>query len=78
MSDLISIESDISLARDISTNAIVNTNSSEYNKYLLMRKQKEAEHQSINQMQTEIECLKSDLCEIKNLLLAFSSDVKKP
>ena len=77
MSDLISIESDISLARDISTNAIVNTNSSEYNKYLLMRKQKEAEHQSINQMQTEIECLKSDLCEIKNLLLSFSSDVRK-
>lgn len=77
MSDLISIESDISLARDISTNAIVNTNSSEYNKYLLMRKQKEAEHQSINQMQTEIECLKSDLCEIKKLLLDFSSDVRK-
>lgn len=72
MKDLISVEADANLARNVSTNTIVNTNLNEYNKYLFLKKKREEETKSLSQMQNEIEILKTDLSEIKQLLISFA------
>ena len=71
MQKLVYIETDADLARDLSTNGIVNTNPNEYEKYLLQKKQKESEMTVINTMQEEIYSLKNDLIEIKKLIMGI-------
>ncbi len=67
----IPVEGHENLWRDPITNAIVNTDTSEYDKYMrahTARVQKEA---SLASLQTEVDDIKSDLGDIKNLLLNF-------
>jgi wobble nucleotide-excising tRNase len=74
MRELISVETDANLARNVSTNGIVNTNLNEYNKYLFLKKKREEESKTLSQMQDEIEILKTDLSEIKQLLISFAKN----
>lgn len=76
MTHLVSIESDKDLARDLSTNGLINTNPSEYEKYLLQKKQKEDELSTIHTMQEEIHSLKNDLLEIKKLIIGMGCNGK--
>ena len=59
--DLISVEGNTSLKRDISSNAIVNTDKNSYEEYLIMRQKKIEER-------TEIEIIKTEISELKTLL----------
>ena len=61
------------LARDENSNAIVNTNSSEYNNYIRRRAQRKQGTDRIDNMETDLKSLKDDINEIKTLLRALSN-----
>ena len=66
---LITVDENTSLSRDITTDAIINTNSDAYNARL-----KRIEKSKLDSQQTEkINKLESDVEEIKNLLKQLAS-----
>lgn len=67
------VEGHSSLVRDENTKAIINTNTTEYKNYLMMRQSKLNESQKIENLREEIDCVKNDLCEIKKLLQKLST-----
>ena len=64
----IKVEGHSSLVRDIRSNAIVNTNKSEYTIYMNRIKSREQQGDQIRNTIKEINILKQELFEIKNLL----------
>ena len=64
----IKVEGYESLERDIRTNAIVNTNKTEYQLYMNRIKNREQQGDQIRQTIKEINILKQELFEIKDLL----------
>ena len=64
----IKVEGHSSLARDIRSNAIVNTNKSEYQLYMNRIKSREQQGDQIRNTIKEINILKQELFEIKELL----------
>lgn len=68
MSEFVKVEGHTSLVRDISSNAIVNTNKSEYKIYMARRLQREKQNDELRGAVKEINNLKSEIREIKNLL----------
>ena len=61
------------LIRDENTNAILNTNSSEYNQYLSLRAKRRQGNDRIDNMEDDLKSLKNDINEIKTLLKALSN-----
>lgn len=59
------------LKRDISSGAIMNTNFSEYDNYIKLKKNKELEKVKFDTALDDISTLKSEISEIKNLLLTL-------
>jgi hypothetical protein len=57
-----------SLVRDVKSNAIVNTNRSEYQMYMARIRAREKHGDDIRNAVKEINTLKAELREIKNLL----------
>lgn len=66
--NLIPVEGENNLFRDINTSAIVNTNQSEYQSYLAKKKIQEKEKDRINGLENDLNSIKSDIEEIKILL----------
>jgi len=64
----IKVKDEVNLFRDMSTNAIINTDVQAYTNYINSRKLKESESQKIKNIENEISDMKNDLNEIKNLL----------
>ena len=62
------VEGYTSLVRDVRSNAIVNTNQSEYKMYMARVKAREEQGDKIRNAVKEINSLKTELREIKNLL----------
>lgn len=62
------VEGHNNLVRDEVTNAILNTNISEYENYLQLKSIKEKENSRIENLENNINNLKGDLDEIKNLI----------
>ena len=57
-----------SLQRDINSNAIVNTSSSEYEIYVARKQQGEIDKNKMQDMCREINTLKAELIEIKSII----------
>ena len=68
MGQMLKVEGNTSLSRDVSSNAIVNTNMSDYNEYMMTRQVAIARVQRANQQTEDINNLKQDVAEIKQLL----------
>jgi len=68
MSRFLKVEGHTSLVRDTDTNAIVNTNVSEYQIYMQRVRSREKQGDQIRSAVKEINTLKTELREIKNLL----------
>lgn len=66
--DYIKVEGHSNLLRDVDTNAIINTNISEYEKYLILKEKKENSNKQIINMQNEISAIKDDISCIKDML----------
>ena len=62
------VEGHENLVRDVRSRAIVNTNSSEYKKYMSRFRTREKQGDEIRNTIKEINNLKQELFEIKNLL----------
>ena len=58
-----------SLVRDTNSNAIINTSTSEYKIYMQRRKARENQADKLRDVCKEINTLKTELREIKNLIL---------
>lgn len=68
---LVKIENNPNLVRDLSSGAVINTNTTEYENYLSKRKANAELKEQIKQNADEIKELKSDVSEIKNLLISL-------
>jgi hypothetical protein len=68
MTQLLKVEGNASLVRDVSSNAIVNTNLSEYNEYMMTKQVAIARVERVNQQTEDINNLKQDVAQIKEML----------
>jgi hypothetical protein len=67
-SQFIKVEGHESLRRDLTSNAIINTNMDEYQSYKILKMAKEKENERIENLENDVNGMKDDLSEIKNLL----------
>lgn len=67
------VDTDKDLVRDVGTTAIINTNMNEYNNYLKRKMSAEERKQLIVQQQVELENIKTELSELKDLLTKMIS-----
>ena len=68
MSDIIKVEGHTHLVRDVNSNAIINTNENEYQLYMKRVKVREKQSDKLRNAVKEINNLKSELREIKELV----------
>ena len=68
MNKHIKVKSDISLVRDIESNAIISKNQSEFDKFIKLSEKKYAEKKKFDNMRSDLDSLKHDMNEIKTLL----------
>jgi hypothetical protein len=66
--ELIPVEGNCELYRDISSNAIINTNNMEYENYLNQRESRLKKSEKIDIIEKDLELLKENINEIKLLL----------
>lgn len=64
----IKVKDNENFVRDVSTNAIVNTDSLQYQKYIEEKNRRKNEIGRIMDLENELHDLKNDINEIKNLL----------
>ena len=68
MKKYVKVEAQDSLVRDMSSNAIVNNNKSEYEDFLRISEQKYKEKKEFEKLKNDVDGIKDDLDEIKSLL----------
>ena len=68
MEKYLKVESDVSLVRDMESNAIVSKNKTEFDKFLNLSRKKYEEKRKFDQMRGDLDSLKQDMNEIKTLL----------
>tara|TARA_R100001510_G_C7604376_1_gene169999 strand:+ start:466 stop:687 length:222 start_codon:yes stop_codon:yes gene_type:complete len=68
MSDTLKVEGHTHLVRDLNSNAIINTNQSEYQLYMQRVKVREKQSDELRGAVKEINNLKKDIREIKELI----------
>ena len=68
MNKHIKVKSDVSLVRDVNSNAIISKNQSEFDKFIKLSKKKYEEKKKFDIMRSDLDSLKEDMEEIKTLL----------
>ena len=68
MEKYLKVKSDVSLFRDKDSNAIVNKNKGEFDKFLKLSQKKYEEKKKFDNMRSDLDSLKQDMNEIKTLL----------
>ena len=68
MSDILKVKGHTHLVRDVNSNAIINTNTNEYQLYMKRVKVREKQADELRDTVKEINNLKSEIREIKNLI----------
>ena len=68
MEKYLKVKSENSLVRDIDSNAIVNQNKNEFDKFLELSRRKYEEKRKFDDMRSDLDSLKQDMDEIKTLL----------
>ena len=68
MNKYIKVKSDVSLVRDVDSNAIISKNQSEFDKFIKLSEKKYAEKKKFDNMRSDLDSLKRDMDEIKTLL----------
>ena len=68
MEKYLKVESDKSLVRDMDSNAIINKNKSEFDKFIELSRKKHEEKRKFDNMRSDLDSLKQDMNEIKTLL----------
>jgi wobble nucleotide-excising tRNase len=73
MNNFLKVEGHASLVRDTATGAILNNNRTEYEEYLDRKRKAEAREAEISQHTEDINNIKNELSDIKQLLLQLVS-----
>ena len=68
-SDLIPVTDREGWFRDPDSHAIVNCNKSQYEQYMASYNKREKKEESFNTLQNDVDALKSDISDMKNMLL---------
>jgi len=68
MKELIPVEGQKDLYRDLKTNAIINTNKQDYESYIMRKRNIENEKKRIDNLENDINQIKDNIDDIKNLL----------
>ncbi len=68
MEKYLKVKSEDSLVRDVDSNAIVNQDKSEFDKFLELSQKKYEEKKKFDNMRSDLDSLKEDMDEIKTLL----------
>tara|TARA_R100001510_G_scaffold48313_1_gene46029 strand:+ start:295 stop:519 length:225 start_codon:yes stop_codon:yes gene_type:complete len=68
MNKYLKVKSDVSLVRDMDSNAIISQNQSEYDKFVKVSQKKYEEKRKFDNMRKDLDSLKTDMEEIKTLL----------
>ena len=68
MEKYLKVKSEDSLVRDLDSNAIVNQDKSEFDKFLELSQKKYEEKKKFDNMRSDLDSLKQDMDEIKALL----------
>ena len=68
MNKYVKVKSDVSLVRDVNSNAIISKNQSEFDKFIKLSKKKYEEKKKFDNMRSDLDSLKQDMNEIKTLL----------
>ena len=68
MSDTLKVDGHTHLVRDVNSNAIINTNTSDYQLYMKRVKVREKEADKLRNAVKEINNIKSEIREIKDLI----------
>ena len=68
MDKYLKVKSDVSLVRDMDSNAIISQNQSEYDKFVRVSQKKYEEKRKFDNMRDDLNSLKKDMDEIKTLL----------
>ena len=68
MNKYVKVKSDVSLVRDVDSNAIISKNQSEFDKFIKLSKKKYEEKKKFDNMRSDLDSLKEDIKEIKTLL----------
>jgi len=74
--NLLKVDGHTNLVRDEQTNAILNVNMTEYQSYQEQKKIKEQEKQRIEDLEHDLNSMKNDLGEIKDLLRSMINGSK--
>ena len=69
MKEYVKVKDHLGLVRDPRTNAILNTNKSEYDEYMKAKKKNASKSERVEKLETDVNDIKNDLNEIKSLLL---------
>ena len=72
------VEGHTNLARDVETGAVINTNRSDYERYIKQKRlfqERNSQIEQINKHTSEINSIKDDLQEIKSMLLQMVKNV---
>lgn len=69
--EFVRIQDSDSLVRDLTSGAIINTNTTDYQNYLARKNSSKDMKQQIKQNSDKIEKIESDLSEIKQLLITL-------
>ena len=65
MDKYLKVKSEDSLVRDVNSNAIVNQNKDEFDKFLELSRRKYEEKRKFDDMRSDLDSLKQDMDEIK-------------
>ena len=68
MEKYLKVETDKTLVRDMESNAIVNRNKGEFDKFMKLSQKKYEEKKKLDNMRSDLDSLKQDMDEIKTLL----------
>ena len=68
MNKYVKVKSDVSLVRDVDSNAIISKNQSEFDKFIKLSEKKYEEKKKFDSMRSDLDSLKEDMEEIKTLL----------
>ena len=74
MKKFLKVEAQDNLVRDMSSNAIVNNNKSEYENFLKTSEQKYKEKKEFEKLKIDVTSMKNDLDEIKSMLKSIVCD----
>ena len=69
--EFVKIQDSDSLVRDLSSGAVINTNTTDYQNYLARKNSSKDMKQQVKQNSDKIERIESDLSEIKQLLITL-------